>query len=137
MEAEFRRLIIPLRRTDLIQCPSCDSGMTLRPKRKTRGWFFGCGRYPDCRGTKTLDDGDEEAKKRISQGPRWGPEVFLASNNAAAGVKAPCPRRRSLSEGAGDRRSDEMNTVDRSRDGGKATPSFVSANEYGVFVCWP
>lgn len=34
------------------QCPYCGSGMVLRNGR--RGQFYGCSRFPSCRGTKDL-----------------------------------------------------------------------------------
>ena len=32
-------------------CPDCASRMVLRQNRMDKGWFYGCSRFPECRGT--------------------------------------------------------------------------------------
>ena len=42
-----------------VPCPDCDSAMVARQNRANKGWFFGCGRFPDCKATRTYDNGRE------------------------------------------------------------------------------
>lgn len=35
-------------------CPTCAGGMTRRPNRKTGELFWGCRRFPQCRGTRSI-----------------------------------------------------------------------------------
>ena len=37
-----------------MNCPICDSNLVLRTNRKTGHQFYGCSRYPSCRGTRKL-----------------------------------------------------------------------------------
>lgn len=41
-------------------CPRCDSRMVLRQNGQDKSYFLGCSRYPDCRGTQSLPDGDQK-----------------------------------------------------------------------------
>lgn len=41
--------------TDLTKCPRCGSKMIERTNRKTAKTFFGCSRYPKCRGTRQMN----------------------------------------------------------------------------------
>ncbi len=41
-------------KTDLTKCPRCRSKMIERTNRKTGQTFFGCSRYPNCRGTRQV-----------------------------------------------------------------------------------
>ena len=45
VEEEEREHVMPI-------CPLCDSSMSLRSANKG-GWFYGCPRYPACKGTRT------------------------------------------------------------------------------------
>lgn len=38
------------------RCPNCHSPMTERRGRGQHPWFWGCTRFPHCRGTRQLDD---------------------------------------------------------------------------------
>ncbi len=40
-------------------CPDCDSEMVLRKNRETGEEFWGCSRYPECRGTERKDPEQE------------------------------------------------------------------------------
>ncbi len=40
--------------TDLTKCPRCGSKMIERANRKTGQSFYGCSRYPKCRGTRQV-----------------------------------------------------------------------------------
>lgn len=42
------------RETDLTKCPQCGSKMIERANRKTGQTFYGCSRYPKCRGTRQV-----------------------------------------------------------------------------------
>jgi len=42
------------KKTDLTKCPRCGSKMIERTNRKTGQTFFGCSRYPNCRGTRQV-----------------------------------------------------------------------------------
>ena len=42
-------------------CPECNGPMSIR--RGPFGHFYGCRRFPDCRGTRTLDEPLQEAEE--------------------------------------------------------------------------
>lgn len=42
------------KQTDFTKCPRCGSKMIKRASRKTGQSFFGCSRYPKCRGTRQV-----------------------------------------------------------------------------------
>lgn len=45
-------------------CPRCDARMVLRQNSNDGSYFLGCSRYPDCRGTQSLPQGDQERIER-------------------------------------------------------------------------
>ena len=62
-------------------CPVCDASMTLRTARQGRnagGQFWGCSRYPDCKGTRNLDD--EHAPVQAST---TGPSSSVGASKSA------------------------------------------------------
>lgn len=38
-----------------LKCAHCYSPMTRRKNRNTNEWFYGCKRYPECKGTRQLN----------------------------------------------------------------------------------
>lgn len=59
---------------DDIVCPECDGPMVLR--RKGSHTFWGCAAYPTCRGTRNLDEDQDEddtpsARTRNNDHQRW------------------------------------------------------------------
>lgn len=50
-------------------CPECDSAMVLRENRETGDQFWGCSQYPDCRGTRRLDDDSPARQARVDEMP--------------------------------------------------------------------
>ena len=63
-------------------CPFCQSPMTLRRRRADDGEFWGCSRYPDCRGVRNLNIDEQMARKaQLAQlasqpAPRAGDSTF-------------------------------------------------------------
>lgn len=60
--------------TDTLLCPDCGHEMALRTNRQNGNKFYGCKRYPDCRGTRDengLSKADREEqrykKEQVSQ----------------------------------------------------------------------
>lgn len=53
--------------TDTLLCPDCNAEMTLRTNRTNGQKFYGCKKYPTCRGTRDengLSRQDKEEKKQ-------------------------------------------------------------------------
>lgn len=51
-------------------CPDCGSEMQLRTARRGRnagGQFYGCSRFPHCRGTLSLNEANEEASRSFNE----------------------------------------------------------------------
>ena len=44
------------------RCPSCDGPMVLRTNRREGNNFWGCQRYPACRGTRDISSNSQEAQ---------------------------------------------------------------------------
>ena len=47
-------------------CPSCEDPMVLRMNRREGNYFWGCRRYPACRGTRDIgsDSGDSQVEDK-------------------------------------------------------------------------
>jgi hypothetical protein len=48
---------------DDVVCPRCGASMVRRRKRATGEPFFGCSRFPDCRGTRPIRDVEGEGHR--------------------------------------------------------------------------
>ena len=42
--------------------PKCEKGMVARQNKRSGGWFFGCSKYPDCKGTLGYGTGMERLR---------------------------------------------------------------------------
>ena len=50
-----------LTKKDAVLCPKCGAEMVKRHGKY--GWFYGCSRYPDCRGTRPISYNDSGIKR--------------------------------------------------------------------------
>lgn len=48
-----------------LECPRCGGEMALRKNAANGNEFYGCKRYPDCRGTRSAD-GESSEERRTS-----------------------------------------------------------------------
>ena len=48
-------------------CPSCEGPMVLRTKRSDGSSFWGCRRYPACRGTRDVGEDSQESWTEVAQ----------------------------------------------------------------------
>jgi ssDNA-binding Zn-finger/Zn-ribbon topoisomerase 1 len=49
-----------------LYCPKCNSPMTIRERRKAPGnRFYGCSRYPKCKGTREIVEGKKDINQKI------------------------------------------------------------------------
>ena len=55
------RLDIP--KPDILECPDCGSEMRLRTNRQDGNKFWGCTKYPNCRGTRDEDGLSKEQRE--------------------------------------------------------------------------
>lgn len=39
-----------------MKCPLCHADMIKRQNSKTEEWFYGCTRYPTCKGTREISE---------------------------------------------------------------------------------
>src|SRR5690349_8736840 len=53
---------------DDVRCPRCSSGMVVRHNRATGEDFWGCSRFPHCRGTRPI--GAAAPRARSTSSPR-------------------------------------------------------------------
>ena len=44
-----------------VACPSCSQQMVRRQNRTNKGWFWGCGAFPSCKGARTYEEGSKLA----------------------------------------------------------------------------
>jgi hypothetical protein len=58
----------------IFNCPKCSSKMVKRTARRTNKDFYGCSKFPKCRGTRELDGSVRE--KRESDGFNFEPSDF-------------------------------------------------------------
>ena len=66
-KAEAKKMSKPAPTTQGKPCPACESAMVLR-KAHRGGCFWGCSRYPDCRGTRRPFDTKDAV---ASASPCW------------------------------------------------------------------
>lgn len=66
-KAEAKKMSKPAPTTQGKPCPACESAMVLR-KAHRGGCFWGCSRYPDCRGTRRPFDTKDAV---ASESPCW------------------------------------------------------------------
>ena len=77
-----------------ITCPDCGWAMVKRRNRRTGEAFFGCSRFPACRGTRRIDDslaafqGTEHPTPQRA-GPRRGPRPARARIRLSSGNREP------------------------------------------------
>jgi ssDNA-binding Zn-finger/Zn-ribbon topoisomerase 1 len=63
-----------------VTCPDCGGPMVSRLNKRENSRFWGCKRYPDCRGTLNVD-GDAEPRCKVQYTPDGGePEDVLPSD---------------------------------------------------------
>lgn len=66
-------------------CPTCSAPM--RRRRGPKGEFLGCTRYPDCRGSRVLLDGETDTARAVAPRPEMPGAVgdLLTDLRRAAG----------------------------------------------------
>lgn len=52
---EYKKYIAQYCESDPDKCPICSSDLVTKMARKTKEKFFGCSRYPECKGTRNMD----------------------------------------------------------------------------------
>lgn len=72
--------------TDTLTCPECGSDMALRTNRQNGNKFWGCKKYPDCKGTRDENglsrEEREAAKYRKEEYPQEDGYSFNKKRNA-------------------------------------------------------
>ena len=71
-----------------LKCPECDGPMTSRKNSTTGQRFWGCNRYPKCRGTRDTD-GESKVERERQVRAAHRPLPFDASD-----ARAPSERQR-------------------------------------------
>lgn len=78
----------------LPKCPKCTSTMKVRANQKNGSLFFGCTKYPECRGTRKFTDKDQvkfggclkietSANELAASQPTYIPDVAVVAPNQA------------------------------------------------------